>query len=33
VALGPGGSLAITYAGPPGAQTQAIFDVTGYFMP
>jgi GH25 family lysozyme M1 (1,4-beta-N-acetylmuramidase) len=34
VALGGGGTLSIVYAGAPsGASTQAIFDVTGYYMP
>jgi len=34
VALGAGGTLSVTFAGPvPGATAQAVFDVTGYFVP
>src|SRR5664280_1946468 len=33
VALGGGGTLAVTYAAVPGATAQVIFDVTGYFTP
>src|SRR5450756_2449238 len=34
VALGAGGTLAVTYAAPTmAATTQVIFDVTGYFTP
>ena len=34
VALGPGGSLSVTYAAPTlGPTAQVIFDVTGYFAP
>jgi hypothetical protein len=34
VALGAGGTLSIVYDGAPGgASTQAIFDVTGYYLP
>ena len=33
VALGPGGTLAVTYVGPAGSSAQVIFDVTGYFVP
>jgi hypothetical protein len=33
VALAPDGSLSATYGASPGARTQVVFDVTGYFMP
>jgi hypothetical protein len=34
VALGPGGTLSITYVSPTsGRTTDVIFDVTGYFVP
>jgi hypothetical protein len=34
VALGAGGTLSITFVGPNNSQSaQAIFDVTGYFVP
>ena len=33
VALGPGGTLAVTYVGAAGSSAQVIFDVTGYFVP
>ena len=33
VQLGPGGKLGLTYVAAAGARAQAIFDVTGYFLP
>ncbi len=33
VALGAGGTLSATYMGNPGATTDLVFDVTGYFTP
>jgi hypothetical protein len=33
VALAPDGSLSATYSASPGARTQVVFDVTGYFVP
>jgi spore germination protein YaaH len=33
VALSPTGTLSATYAAPPGATTDLLFDVTGYFLP
>ena len=33
VQLGPGGQLGIVYIAHAGAGAQAIFDVTGYFLP
>ena len=33
VALGAGGTLSVTFVGPLGASAQAVFDVTGYFVP
>jgi hypothetical protein len=33
VALGPGGTLSATYGAVPGASSDLVFDVTGYFVP
>jgi hypothetical protein len=33
VRLGATGTLSITYNAAPGRTTQAIFDITGYFVP
>ena len=33
MALGAGGTLSATYLAPPGATTDLLFDVTGYFVP
>jgi hypothetical protein len=32
VSLGAGGSLWITFVGSAGAKTDAVFDVTGYYV-